>query len=338
MGKKSNAERVKMTIAEKLSEVPVEKPTDKRRALGRGLDSLLPGRPRVVSSATPITENRSVSGHGTRQPSRAASGDEVREIPLEMIDPNPYQTRTQFDEVALNELAESIKTNGLLQPIVVRPKADGRYILVLGERRCRASKMAGEKSVPAMVRSVSDQHAAEMTVVENLVRKDLNCLEQALAFSRLGKEFGLTQEQIGQRTGVSRESVANHLRMLRLPESVQQHLANGKLTFSEARVLLQLEDPKRIELMAEEAAQRGYSVAFLQSLVDNANHLYNGTNNPTPPVQKPLDPNVRAAQSELEKALGLRVRIMDRKGKGRIVIHYASLGDFDTVVEMLKGS
>src|SRR6202035_3841564 len=147
----------------------------------------------------------------------APHGHEIVEIPLDLIDENPYQTRRTFNTDALNELAESIKASGLAQPIVVRPGANGRYVLVLGERRCRASKLAGNAIVPAIVRTLGDEQAAEMTIVENLQRQDLNCLEQAQAFARLSREFNLTQEQIGKRTGASRESVANYMRLLKLP-------------------------------------------------------------------------------------------------------------------------
>ncbi len=155
------------------------------------------------------------------------SSNMVSNIPLDHIDKNPYQTRYLFDQELLEELADSIRVNGVVQPVVVRPAEEaGRYVLILGERRCRASKMAGKESVPAIVRRVSQQQAAEMTVIENLQRQDLNCLEQAEAFRLLSKEFNLTQEQIGARVGMSRESVSNYMRLLRLPEEVMQYLAN----------------------------------------------------------------------------------------------------------------
>ncbi|MGH9529101.1 MAG: ParB/RepB/Spo0J family partition protein, partial [Terriglobales bacterium] len=338
-----------MTIAEKImasgratekpsDQATIDRGSDKRKALGRGLDSLLPGRPRVVSPAAPAVISGSkepalVDHEAVITEARAArtlSGDEVEQIALDKIDVNPYQTRQQFDETALAELAESIQVNGLLQPIVVRPAANGHYVLVLGERRCRASRMAGKTAIPAIVRKVSDQHAAEMTVVENLMRQDLNCLEQANAFSRLSREFGLTQEQIGQRTGSSRESVANYLRVLRLPQSVQQHIADGKLGFSEARVLLQLSDPKQIEQIANNAATSQFSVTVLQQLV-NDTILANEGQYREPSPLRPIDANVRAAQDELQKILGVRVKISDKKGHGKIVIEYSNLDDFDRV-------
>jgi ParB family chromosome partitioning protein len=309
------------TTAEKTAALP-----DKRRALGRGLESLLPTGPRVVAP-TPVAPGAAGVA--------SATGGTVVELALELIDANPHQTRFRFREEPLQELADSIRANGVVQPIVVRPGSDGRYLLILGERRCRASKLAGKERVPAIVRRVSEQQAAEMTVVENLQRQDLNCLEQATAFAKLSQEFGLTQEQIGQRTGVSRETVSNYMRLLKLPPSVQQHLSEGRLFFSEARVLLTLLDPNLIPKIAEEAIRKHLSVQQLEDLVFETNV----------PLQKPgqpararwVDPNVRAAQSDLERILGVRVRIRDRKGKGRIVIEYATLEDFDRVVEMLKG-
>ncbi|MGZ4732256.1 MAG: ParB/RepB/Spo0J family partition protein [Terriglobales bacterium] len=332
-----------MTTAAEKTVTEVEKTVpDKRRALGRGLESLLPGGPRVVpgvgvaAAAAGDTPPHSAVLPEVFAQAQAASGQTVVQIALEAIEHNPYQTRYHFDKDALEELAESIKANGVVQPIVVRPGAEGKYLLILGERRCRASKLAGKATVPAIVRKVSDQQAAEMTVVENLQRQDLNCMEQAAAFGKLSRDFGLTQEQIGQRVGISRESVSNYMRLLKLPGTVMQYLQEGRLGFSEARVLLTLLDPTQIPKIADEAVRKHLSVEQLEDLVFNTNV----------PLQKQegeqhrarwVDPNVRAAQTEMERALGMRVRIRDRKGKGKIVIEYATLEDFDRVVEMLKG-
>jgi len=303
----------------------VDKTAEKRRALGRGLESLLPAGPRVLTGSP-----AAVPAPGTQ----ATTPEGMVRLPLELIDANPYQTRSQFNDEPLHELAESIRANGVVQPVVVRPGKDGRYVLILGERRCRAAKLAGEDKIPAMVRRVSDQQAAEMTIVENLQRQDLNCLEQAQAFAQLSREFALTQEQIGQRTGVSRESVSNYMRLLKLPPQVQQYLSDGKLGFSEARVLLTLGDADLILKVADDAIRKHLSVVQLEALVSRVNSPV-----PADPQAQPepwVDPNVRAAQTELERILGVRVKIRDRKGKGKIVIEYASLEDFDRVVEMLK--
>jgi ParB family transcriptional regulator, chromosome partitioning protein len=310
---------------------------EKRRALGRGLDSLLPSGPRVVEAAVQSTVLPEVHAQATR-------GDAVVEIPLELIDENPYQTRyfakdqaasEDFVATTLEELAASIRANGVIQPISVRPGAEGRYVLILGERRCRASKIAGKATIPAIVRKVSDQQAAEMTVVENLQRQDLNCMEQATAFSKLSQDFKLTQEQIGQRVGISRESVSNYMRLLRLPPSVTQYLQEGRLGFSEARVLLTLLDPNLIPKIADEAVRKHLSVEQLEDLVFNTNVPLQKEKQPG--TARWVDPNVRHVQTELERTLGVRVRIRDRKGKGKIEIEYATLEDFDRVVGMLKG-
>lgn len=318
----------------------IDKATEKRRALGRGLDSLLPARPSVmpgtpapaVPPATAVLENPNLPNEqlGTRP------GAAVYRIGLDQIDENPYQTRRVFDGKALEELAESIRSNGIVQPIVVRPSSAGRFTLILGERRCRAAKLAGENTIPAIVRQVSNEQAAEMTIIENLQRQDLNCLEQAQAFARLSRDFGLTQEQIGQKTGCSRESVSNYMRLLKLPPEVQELLATGKLGFSEARVLLQLANPEDVTRFAKETIEKQLSVSQLTALVDYAN-LPDDSGPERQNAARWTDPNVRAVQLELEQVLQCRVRISDRKGKGKIVIEYATLDDFDRITEMLKG-
>jgi ParB family transcriptional regulator, chromosome partitioning protein len=308
------------------------KTVEKRRALGRGLDALLPSGPRVL---TPPVMPAAVAERRSEAPEE---GERVAEIPLELIDENPYQTRRTFDPAALNELAESIKANGLAQPIVVRPRAGGRYQLVLGERRCRALRLAGKTMVSAMIRGLGDQQAAEMTVIENLQRQDLNCLEQAQAFARLSREFNLTQEQIGQRVGISRESVANYLRLLKLPATVLDLVGQGKLGFSEARVLLEaaayLEAPE-VEKLAEEAVERNLTVKELQARLARLKGFAQAASEPAP--TKPVDPNVKAAEADLQRMLGMRVDIKDRKGKGTILIHYRSVDDFERLVEVLGG-
>ena len=373
-----------------MAAIEEHKPAEKRRALGRGLDSLLPSGPRVVAAAPgtavspavvppqvvpgsvapaiapatgpAIVPQPAVPGeiaelHAAGQVKSAATiataptrtepalspakgmsaphAHEITEIPLDLIDENPYQTRRTFNADALNELAESIKASGLAQPIVVRPGANGRYVLVLGERRCRASKLAGNATVPAIVRTLGDEQAAEMTIVENLQRQDLNCLEQAQAFARLSREFNLTQEQIGKRTGTSRESVANYMRLLKLPPSVLDLVGQGKIGFSEARLLLEASsymDVDALELLAKTTVEQGFTVKELKERVERLRYPEMDAE-PRPP--KAVDPNVRAAESELQRLLGTRVHITDNKGKGKIVIEYRNLSDFDRVLELL---
>ena len=360
-----------------MAAIEEHKPAEKRRALGRGLDSLLPSGPRVVAAApgtavapavvpppvvtgnaapavapafgpsivpptavpgeiadlqaaTHVSQDRRDMGHPAPQ------GDLVQQIPLDLIDENPYQTRRTFDPAALNELAESIKASGLAQPIVVRPGENDRYVLVLGERRCRASKLAGKTTVPAIVRALGNEQAAEMTIVENLQRQDLNCLEQAQAFARLSREFNLTQEQIGKRTGASRESVANYMRLLKLPTGVLDLVGQGKVGFSEARVLLEaaaLVDEAEVLKLAQEAAQFHLTVKELQGRVN----FFKSFGQPEKPREpKLVDPNVKDAERRLRESLGMRVRVLHYQGnKGQIVIRYESLADFDRVLDLL---
>ena len=308
---------------------------EKRKALGRGLESLLPGKPRS-SEPGPVQPPPATAGTSALAPAvKAVDGLAVTEIALDLIENNPYQTRGIFREDELKDLAESIKASGVIQPIVVRRGKDGRFVMITGERRCRASRLAGKEKIPAIVRVASDEQAAEMTIIENLQRADLNCMEQARAFARLSQDFGLTQEQIGQRVGCSRESVSNYMRLLKLPPEVQQMLLEGNIDFSMARVLLTVLDPAQVIKAANTAIRDHLSVVQLEDLVFKINVPVEKTE--TTPQARWVDPNVRAAQMELERILGVRVRIKDRKGKGRIVLEYANLEDFDRVLEMLKG-
>ncbi len=270
-------------------------------------------------------------------------GNLVIQLALTDIDKNPFQTRYVHKNDALEELADSIKANGVVQPIVVRPaEEDGRYILVLGERRLHASKLAGRETIPAIVRRVSEQQAAEMTIIENLQRQDLSALEQAESFRVLSEEFKLTQSQIGERIGLSRESVANYMRLLRLPESTMKYLAEGDISFGTAKELLKLEDKDLIAKAATQIVEKGMTFDQVEKMI----WQMIGVLDPVPglPGQEKkksaarwVDPNVRAAQTELERLLGMRVRIRDRKGKGKIVIEYATVDDYERVVEALKG-
>lgn len=302
---------------------------DKRKALGRGLDSLLPSR----NAAAP------------HPPAPAApAGETVLQIPIDKIERNPYQTRTRFDETTLNELAASIKASGVLQPIVVRlmpgaegkpdGKAEAKYQLIAGERRWLASQKAGRATVPAIVKQVSNEQAMEMTIIENLQREDLNPIEQAMAFERLAREFNLTQEQMAQKTGKDRSSVSNYLRLLKMPPEIQTGLTNEKLTFGHAKALLMLDTHEQMLWAATRIVKDGLSVRQSEELVHKI--LAPAEAARTEPKLQPKDPNVRQAEQELQRSLGLKVRIQDKRGKGKIVIEYASLEDFDRVLEVLS--
>jgi ParB family transcriptional regulator, chromosome partitioning protein len=338
---------------------------EKRKALGRGLASLLPG-PRVVVASTearvpstaqtsPLVEHTAsaemeATRTGVSAPHEQAitiqgqvvGQHSVMNLAVELIDKNPYQTRYVFDEQMLSELADSIRENGVVQPVVVRPTEDeGRYVLVLGERRLRATKLAGQATIPAIIRRLSNQQAAEMTVLENVQREDLNPVEQAEAFRVLSREFRLTQAQIAERIGVSRETVANYMRLLRLPEDVMKYMLDGRLSFSDARELLALDNEENIRALAKEIVMGRLKWHEIEERVRELNgfvatqqqqekdHWNKGK-------ARWMDPNVRAAQTDMEQTLGMRVRIKDRNGKGSIVIDYASVDDYERVVAMLR--
>jgi ParB family chromosome partitioning protein len=291
----------------------------KRRALGKGLDSLLP---RV--SAAP-------------KPSAAETeGGKPREIPIDQIDRNPFQTRSQVDEEQLAELAASIVANGVVQPILVRPQANGRFQLIAGERRWRASKLAGKETVPAILRQVSDEQAMEITIVENLQRADLNPMEQARAFERLSREFHMTQEQIAVRTGKDRATVANFVRLLKLPPTVQARVELGDLSFGHARALLAFEHAEEVEKAAHRVVNLSLSVRQTEAYVQSLLHPERATKKELKP-DPPVDPNVREVEERLQRALGLKVHIEDRKGRGKVIIEYARLEEFDTLLEQLAG-
>ena len=293
----------------------------KRRALGRGLESLLPPKPPAASTIPAIA-------------AEAVSDGKPLDLPIDLIDRNPYQTRTNLDESKLAELAASIAATGVVQPLIVRPAKEGRYTLITGERRLLASRLAGKTTVPVMVREVSDLQTMEMTVVENLQRADLNPMEQARAYERLSREFHLTQEQIAERTGKDRASISNFLRLLRLPDDVQQAVEAAELSFGHARALLALPSPEVIGCAAQKVMALGLSVRATENMVQ-------GMLNPegkTSAAQKPakvIDPNVREAQEQLQRRLGLKVTIEDKRGKGRVVIEYAGVEDFDAILNAL---
>jgi ParB family chromosome partitioning protein len=290
----------------------------RRPALGKGLGALLPNRP-MTPAATPAAA--------------PVSDGKPREIPVELIDPSPYQTRSAMDATHLDELSKSIAATGVVQPVIVRQLPNGRFQLIAGERRWRASQKAGKATVPAVLRNVSDEQAMEMTIVENLQRADLNAMEQARAYERLAREFKMTQEQMAQRTGKDRASVGNFLRLLKLPGAVQKSVEAGELSFGHARTLLALESEEQILAASKKVLALHMSVRQTESLVQ-------GMINPekkqkADAVAEVIDPNVREAQEQLQRQLGLKVRIEDKKGKGRVIIEYSGVDDFDAILSAL---
>jgi len=288
----------------------------RRKALGKGLESLLPS----VRATVDATPQKPVEGS-------------PREIALTEIDRNPYQTRTRFDEAQLAELAASIAATGVIQPVLLRALPGGRFQLIAGERRWLASKIAGKDTIPAILRQVSDEQAMEMTIVENLQRTDLNPMEQARAYDRLSREFKLTQEQMAQRTGKDRASVANFLRLLRLPVEIQGRVEAGELSFGHARALLALEDPGMLMEAAKKVSALSMSVRQTESYVQGLLHPEKQKSEQK--TKEPLDPNVREARDLLQRALGLKVTIEDKNGRGRVIIEYSKLDDFDALMERL---
>jgi ParB family chromosome partitioning protein len=241
-----------------------------------------------------------------------------------------------MNEEQLAELAASITANGVVQPILVRPLASGRFQLIAGERRWRASRQAGKATIPAILRQVSDEQAMEITIVENLQRADLNPMEQARAYERLAREFHMTQEQMAVRTGKDRASVANFLRLLRLPVSVQARVESGELSFGHARTLLAFEHAEEIEKAAQRIAALSLSVRQTENYVQGLLHP-GKTAKKEPKPEPPVDPNVREVQERLQRALGLKVHIEDHNGRGKVIIEYGRLEDFDTLLEQLAG-
>jgi len=288
----------------------------KRRALGKGLDSLIP---RVQALAAADTE-----------------GGKPRDLPLDQVDRNPFQTRSHLNEEQLAELAASITSNGVVQPVLVRPLPNGRFQLIAGERRWRASQLAGKATIPAFLRQVSDEQAMEIPIVENRQRTDLNPMEQARAFDRLSREFHMTQEQMAQRTGKDRTTIANFLRLLRLPASVQARVESGELSFGHARTLLAFEYAEEMEKAARRIVGHSLSVRQTENYVQGLLHPEKAAKK-NPKSEPAIDPNVREVQERLQRALGLKVHIEDHNGHGKVIIEYARLEDFDTLLEQLAG-
>jgi ParB family chromosome partitioning protein len=308
----------------------------KRQALGKGLESLLSrplasravAAPEVPTAAEPTPE-------AVRPPAQESATDHsgALDIAVDLIDVNPYQTRKSLDPEKLTELARSIEATGVLQPVTVRRLPGGRYQLISGERRWRASQLSGKSHVPAVVREASDAQVLEMTIVENLQREDLNPMEQARAFERLSREFRMTQDDIAKRTGKDRASVANFLRLMRLPEPVQKQIEEGELSFGHGRALLALGDAAEMVAMTGVITAKALSVRQTEALIQARIHPEHKANSEQ--KEKTVDPNVREAEMRLQRQLGLRVKIQDKNGRGKVIIEYSRLEDFDALMETL---
>ena len=266
------------------------------------------------------------------------AGTEARSVPVSAVHPNPFQPRREFDEDQLSELASSIKENGLLQPIVVRPAGNrrgaDRWELVAGERRWRAVTRLGWQDVPALVRDVDDRTLLVLALVENLQRSELGAMEEAQGYQQLMDEFGLTQKEVAEAVGRDRSTVANTLRLLQLPASVRRLVEDGSLTAGHARAILGAPSSRVAEL-ARQAVDQDWSVRETESRVRQAKPKKKRSRK----QKKEEDPALRALETELERVLGTRVRIKQTRGgvKGRIEVSFYDADDFDRVFELLAG-
>jgi ParB family chromosome partitioning protein len=296
-----------------------------RKVLGKGLSALLPNRQKEV----PYPVAAAVAPALPKASSSAT-------LPIDEIHPNPVQPRVVFQMERLEELAASIRANGIIQPLIVRSH-EGRYQLIAGERRWRAAKLAGLTEVPIVLQDVADLRMLELALIENIQREDLNPIETAHAYDRLRKELGLSQEEIGQRTGKDRASIANALRLLNLPPEVQLLLAEHRLSMGHARAVLGLSSVEEQVEVAEKAAAQGLSVRQVEALVQERT-TDRGKGKSGNRRETGVDPNVKAAVDRLERVLGTRVRIVAlNEARGRIEIEYYSQAELDRLFEQIVG-
>ncbi|MCC6806514.1 MAG: ParB/RepB/Spo0J family partition protein [Deltaproteobacteria bacterium] len=283
----------------------------KKKVLGRGLSALIPSAPQSL-------------GHELNKKG-------LLTVAIERVVPNDRQPRSHFDAAALDELAQSIRENGVLQPILVRKLDEKEYQIIAGERRWRAAQRAGLHEVPVIVKELDDRAAFAIALIENIQRSDLNAIEEALAYERLLDEHEFTQEALAQRVGKDRSTITNSLRLLKLPERVRTFVVEGKLSMGHARALLGLEEPKQIEKAALELVQNGGSVRDAEKLVQKLK----AGNDAQPQEKKRLSAEALALIDTLQSALGTRVRLVENEGKGKIEVDFHSLAELDRLVDRL---
>ena len=294
-----------------------------RKKLGKGLSALL-------SSGSAPSMSDLLSERAVDRGSVPGEEERLRNIPIDLIQRGKYQPRVEMNEAALEDLAASIKAQGVMQPIVIRSIAAQKYEIIAGERRWRASQMAGLSSIPAVVKQVSDEAAIAMSLIENIQRENLNPIEEAMALKRLQDEFELTQQEVASAVGKSRATVTNLMRLIGLHIDVQKMLQVGKLEMGHARALLTLSETKQVEF-AKLVANKGLSVRQTESLVRNVN---TGSELDR---KKSIDPNIKKLEEDLGEKLGAKVIIQHtEKGKGRLVINYNSLDELDGILVHLE--
>jgi ParB family chromosome partitioning protein len=297
----------------------------KRRALGRGLAALIPEAPSRPSS--------SAGGEDGRDGAPVSRGDGLRQVAIEDIHPARQQPRKSFDDERLEQLAESIRSQGIIQPLVVRRREGGGFELIAGERRWRAAQRAGLHELPVVVREVAEQRAFEMALVENLQRADLNAIEEAEGYQRLMAEFGYTQESLASRVGKDRSTIANSLRLLKLPPPVRDMVIGSSLSMGHARALLGLDSDADIERLARQTVARELSVRQVETLVRRERDEERAAPKPPPP---PPSPAARDLVNRLESTLGTRVKLVQVDGtRGHIEIQYHSLDQLDAVLDKI---
>ncbi len=300
-------------------------------ALGRGLGSLIPNKKNDFNQTIKKTEDnlektaKIVENKPKTTENINSKTQKIWSIPISQISANTFQPRKYFDEQELEDLVESIKQHGILQPIVVSEKVDGTYELIAGERRLRACQKAGMLEIPAVVKTVTEQEKLELALIENIQRQDLNPIEEAFAYKRLTKEFGLTQAEVAERVGKKRPTVANTIRLLDLPEVIQQAVISGELNVSKAKVLLSIRDPREQLKTYEGMVGKTMSVREFERSVALTGKAR----------IKPKDPNILAKEQELEELLGTKVRIKGNLRYGVLQISYNSADELRRILEAL---
>ncbi|MEZ5959600.1 MAG: ParB/RepB/Spo0J family partition protein [Hyphomonadaceae bacterium] len=291
-----------------------------------------------ITQSAPTPANEPVAPPAAAAPAPAPTATDSagpRSVPIELVQRNPQQPRKHFDEAELSDLASSIKTHGILQPILVRPIADGKYEIVAGERRWRAAQRAGLHSIPAVVRELNEVEVLEIAIIENVQRMDLNPIEEAQGFQALIDRFGRTQQEIADAVGKSRPHIANMLRLLQLPDDLQEMVRDGRLSSGHARAILTAPDPRGL---AQRAISEGLNVRDIERLAQQAKDEKHGPRvTPGGASADAKSADTRALEQSLSNALGLDVTINDKAGAGEVKISYKTLDQLDDVIRRLRG-